>query len=197
MVRRVSIVLVALAIAAAMAGQASAAGADWWVYMQPTQGAIVGPTSTFGCKAGAGNGIDPMDAQFMVPPANAAYVISDIGLPARQYYRDFRAPMLAGETKTWNLVVCGPRVYPVPITYLDLWTTTVWDYDPRFSAEIWKGRQLVLVLAPNSSYTLVWQGFGDQIPFQMIARVVPEPATVLGLLWGLGALMIRRRRFTG
>lgn len=196
-----------------MAVAASAAVDSAWVvqlrasdYLNQSQG-----TATFGTKVGGNDAFLPPSEDSAIPMqvGTAAYAASVIG--TNLCLKDYRAPLVAGQTKVWDLQIWLPDNTEGAIKLIG-WTAAAanqinpsTDGDPDLKVKLMQGDTVLWDFAQNVSgksaaplFTLNFVSDGTPINLQLVASaIVPEPGSMVALFSGLVGLVgfgIRRRK---
>lgn len=199
-----------------LAGAASAALDTVWAMQlrvtSPVIGGLTAGVVTLGTRVGALDTYTTAlseDGVLLPATGTPAELISTL-VPAQRTNKDQRAPLLAGQTKTWNLslyIVGGAPGgikldgWMVPTAMLDLST----GVDPNIVVTLKQGDTILWTVPYSVSGTSALPTFthnfaydGTPIALQLVATApVPEPGSMVALFSGLIGLVgfgIRRRK---
>lgn len=200
-----------------MAVAASAALDDTWIlqmkasYVSNGQGS---GTVTVGTKPGSIDGIGSEDKTLAPTNGEKAMMFTDLQPRSNT---DYRAPLVVGETKTWNLNIWTNEGSAGEIS-LSGWIATAGngsilpstDGDPDILLQLFHGSTLVWTAPINESststnpmfsYTFNYGGgnltTAGEAFYVVASTIVPEPGSMVALFSGLVGLVgfgIRRRK---
>lgn len=194
--------LVALCTSAACAGSND----NWRISMTLYDEAHYVPSpATFGTDSAASDGLDSLDQR--APTAyipETAFIVSDRPDLGGTFIEEYRAPLQAGESKTWHLLIPDGGAGSL-LFQLRLWNPVQYDINGAFHVKLLSGSlDLMCVWDPakngtmqNPAYTFSVQRGSSLYLTAGPAPAVPEPASVASLAMGIvgvpGLLCLRKK----
>ena len=207
-------VLITLFLVLCASSAACADVSEWYWHFRPG--------ADFGTASGASDDLDALDIPMDYQWSKHVGVFHEFGTggwtgPTGFYGIDMRSPleMLPGNSKTWRLYLWGDLTYPPQYDFL----AVTWSGGGMSSAVLDCCEFRLTYVRSAVGVIDDWNTVGDSILlneqadggewwfpvyrtdngldgyiFDLTATVIPEPASVLALTAGLGALILRRRR---